>query len=249
MITGDSTRDPAMTLSALRGAMQSLANPNKATDLQRFFKTGPGEYGEGDIFLGLTVPVLRKLAQQAGTLGLTEILDLLRSPIHEERFLALVLLVRRYQRADAAGREEIYTFYLQHTVHINNWDLVDASAPAIVGDHLQHRAIAPLYSLARAESLWERRIAIIATFPFIRRQQFDPTLRIAAILLEDPQDLIHKAVGWMLREVGKRDQNVEEGFLVKHYRNMPRVMLRYAIEKFPVKRRQNYLRGEISENG
>jgi 3-methyladenine DNA glycosylase AlkD len=225
--------------------LQTLADEDKASVLQRFFKTGPGEYGEGDVFLGIRVPQLRKLAKTHQALALPEITTLLRSPIHEERLLALLILVRAYSRGDMSRQEEIYRLYLEHTAFINNWDLVDASAEHMVGAHLKDRSKEPLYRLARSPLLWERRIAIMATFHYIKGGDHAETLRLAAMLLRDGEDLIHKAVGWMLREVGKRDVSVEEAFLKEHYRTMPRTMLRYAIERFPEERRQRYLKGEM----
>ena len=219
-----------------------MANPDRAHISQRFFKTGPGEYGEGDRFVGLTVPQVRKLAKQYRQLSLTETKRLLCSPIHEERLLALLILVGAFAKADEAGQRRIYEFYLRSTKFINNWDLVDCSAEHIVGAHSRSR----LSQLARSKSLWERRIAVLATLHFIKRGEFAPTLAIARQLLRDREDLIHKAVGWMLREVGKRDLPVEEAFLRQHYRQMPRTMLRYAIERLPEARRQCYLKGTIN---
>jgi 3-methyladenine DNA glycosylase AlkD len=234
-----------MNALEIRHHLQTLADEDKALVLQRFFKTGPGEYGEGDVFLGIRVPQLRKLAKTHQALALPEITTLLRSPIHEERLLALLILVRAYSRGDMSRQEEIYRLYLEHTAFINNWDLVDASAEHIVGAHLKDRSKEPLYRLARSPLLWERRIAIMATFHYIKEDDYAETLRVAATLLRDREDLIHKAVGWMLREVGKRDVLVEEAFLKEHYRTMPRTMLRYAIERFPEERRQRYLKGEM----
>jgi 3-methyladenine DNA glycosylase AlkD len=225
--------------------LQTLGSPENARLLQRFFKTGPGEYGEGDVFLGIRVPTLRKLIRDYQDLPLAEITELLCSRFHEARLLALLLLVHAYQRGDDHQREQIYTLYLQHTRFINNWDLVDTSAEPIVGRQLWQRSKQPLYALARSELLWERRIAIMATFHYIKQGEFNETLQIAQRLLCDPADLIHKAVGWMLREVGKRDQLTEEAFLRRHYKIMPRTMLRYAIERFPESLRQGYLQGNV----
>jgi 3-methyladenine DNA glycosylase AlkD len=230
------------TLEEVRYRLHALSNPEKARILQRFFKTGPGEYGEGDRFLGIRVPEVRKVAREFRGLPRRVVVELLRSEYHEERHLALLLLVDRYARRDAAAQEEIYDLYLAHTPYINNWDLVDVSAEHIVGAHLWDRDRDPLRVLARSDLLWERRIAILATFHFIRRREYVTALEIAALLLRDPHDLIHKAVGWMLREVGKRDQAVAEHFLTGHYRDMPRTMLRYAIERYPEPLRQQYLR-------
>ena len=229
------------SLALMRSELLRQADPSRAANLQRFFKTGPGEYAEGDKFLGLTVPQLRVLAKRYRGLPLRDTSRLLRSPVHEERLLALLLLVQTYRDGDADKRERIYKLYLRSTKFINNWDLVDCSAEHIVGVFLRERNRAPLLKLARSRSLWERRIAVLATFHFIKRGEFGPTLRIARMLLRDEHDLIHKAVGWMLREVGKRDLTVAEAFLRRHYRRMPRTMLRYAIERFPERKRQWYL--------
>lgn len=233
-------------LTEVREALRALADQADSETLQRFFKTGPGDYGEGDRFIGVRVPAIRRVARQYRGLSLDGTLSLLRSGIHEERLLALIMLKDKYQKGTADQQAEIYKRYLDHTQHINNWDLVDCSAEHIVGAHLQDRDRRPLYQLARSSMLWERRIAIIATFHFIKSGEFDETLTIAEMLIPDAEDLIHKAVGWMLREVGKRDRMVEETFLVRHYQRMPRTMLRYAIEKFPEDHRQQYLKGSIS---
>jgi 3-methyladenine DNA glycosylase AlkD len=222
-----------------------LGSKEKAQVLQRFFKTAPGEYGEGDIFVGLRVPETRKLAKVYQALPFSEIILLLQSPIHEARLLALLILVLIYKQGDASVQNQIYDLYLKNTRFINNWDLVDASAEHIVGHYLRHRSRSPLHSLAVSGLLWDRRISIMATFHYIKNGEYAETLRIAELLLRDAEDLIHKAVGWMLREVGKRDHHTEEEFLKVHYKNMPRTMLRYAIEKFPEALRQQYLRGEI----
>jgi len=224
--------------------LRQLGDPEKARFLQRFFKTGPGQYAEGDCFIGLKVPQVRLLLREYRTLSPKDVLPLLASPIHEERLFALIALVRCFEKGDQPTREQVYTLYLANTSRINNWDLVDISAPRIVGGFLLERNSDPLELLAQSASLWERRIAIIATFTFIRQNRFEETLRIARLLLHDREDLIHKAVGWMLREVGKREPAVEEEFLREHYRIMPRTMLRYAIEKFPEEKRQMYLKGK-----
>lgn len=234
---------------AIRARLRELGSPEDARFLQRFFKTGPGEYGEGDVFLGIRVPVLRRLARELQATSVEDAAALLRSEVHEERLLALLLLVRAYQRGNAGTRQAVFDTYLAHTRHIDNWDLVDASAEHIVGAHLWEGDRALLDRLARSELLWERRIAIMATFHFIKRGDFAGTLRIAEALLHDRHNLIHKAVGWILREVGKRDQEAEEAFLRAHARAMPRTMLRYAIERFPEPLRQRYLRGEIPPPG
>ncbi len=232
-------------LKTIQTALREQANDSDAMVLRRFFKTGPGEYGEGDRFIGVRVPATRRIAQKYRNLPLADTLALLRSSVHEERLLALIILKRKYQEGGQDEQAEIYGTYLDHTRYINNWDLVDASAEHIVGAYLKNRSREPLHALAHSESIWERRIAIMSTFHFIKNNEFDQTIRIAEILVSDSEDLIHKAVGWMLREVGKRDRNKEEFFLKKHYRSMPRTMLRYAIEKFPENLRQQYLQGNI----
>jgi 3-methyladenine DNA glycosylase AlkD len=225
--------------------MRALASPEIAAHSRRFFKTGPGQYGAGDRFLGIRVPETRRLARANRAAGDREILDLLRSAYHEERLLALLMLVERFTRGDAARRNEIYALYIDNLRYVNNWDLVDSSASQIAGAYLEHRSRRPLYRLARSRNLWERRIAIIATLHFIRRGEFDDTLAIAERFLGDTEDLIHKAVGWMLREVGDRDSTVLERFLGAHHAEMPRTMLRYAIEKLPETRRKAYLVGSV----
>jgi 3-methyladenine DNA glycosylase AlkD len=235
-----------MVMAAIQGELESLADPGHAAILQRFFKTGPGEYGDGDRFRGLRVPVLRKLAKKYADLPLAATVRLLQSGFHEDRLLALLILIQRYYSGDAALRGEIHRLYLEHRGSVNNWDLVDASAPHLLGHYLRDRPKNLLTRLAGSQVLWERRMAIIATFDFIRQGNYDETLRIARLLLGDPEDLIHKAVGWMLREVGKRDPAAAEAFLQAHYRKMPRTMLRYAIERFPEARRQAYLKGTVA---
>jgi len=233
-------------VSAMRARLRALASQAQVAILQRFFKTGPGEYGEGDVFIGVKVPQIRALVREHKAVELAGVAALLASEVHEERMLALLLLVHRFERCkDEAVRKEIYELYLASTAHIDNWDLVDSSAAQIVGGFLADRDRAILRELARSELLWDRRIAMIATFFFIRRGEFADALRIAAILVGDDHDLIHKAVGWMLREVGQRDLEAEEAFLKRHYKKMPRTMLRYAIEKLPEPRRQAYLKGTI----
>ena len=229
--------------AAISAELRALACAETAANLQRFFKTGPGQYGAGDLFLGIKVPVMRALAKQHRDADLVTVAKLLESRYHEERLFALLLLMQFYQRGTEEHQVAAYDLYLCNTQHINNWDLVDVSAPRIVGRHLQDRPRKILYQLARSSVLWERRIAILSTAWFIRLDDFDDTLRIAKILLHDEHDLMHKAVGWMLREVGKRDLAAEEDFLLKHYRDMPRTMLRYAIERFPDIQRKRYLSG------
>ncbi len=221
--------------------MLERADPDRAKASRWFFKTGPGQYGEGDRFLGITLPVLRRLTREYEGLTAPSIVRLLKSPWHEERLLALLILVRQYARADAATRDALYQCYVSNRGRINNWDLVDCSAPQIVGAHLQQRGRRFLRELARSPSLWDRRIAILATFHFIKAGEFDDSLAIARMLLADRQDLIHKAVGWMLREIGKRDRQVLERFLQAHGKRMPRTALRYAIERFPEPLRRRYL--------
>jgi 3-methyladenine DNA glycosylase AlkD len=235
-----------MVTAAIQRELENLADPGHAAILQRFFKTGPGEYGEGDRFRGLRVPVLRKLAKKFSDLPLNAAVSLLQSVFHEDRLLALLILIQRYYPGDAALQGEIHRLYLEYRAYVNNWDLVDASAPHLLGHFLRDRPKDPLTRLAASRILWDRRMAIIATFDFIRQGNYDETLKIARLLLSDPEDLIHKAVGWMLREVGKREAAVAEAFLQAHYRRMPRTMLRYAIERFPEARRQGYLKGTIA---
>ena len=225
--------------------IRKLANKKTAKHSQRFFKTGKGQYGEGDIFLGIRVPVLRKIAKKFRRISLAEVSKLLESKFHEERLLSILMLVNLFKSGDEDDQELIYELYLDKTKFINNWDIVDISAGNIVGAFLFEKDKAPLYRLVFSENLWERRIAIVATFYFIRNDEFDDTLKIAEILLTDKEDLIHKAVGWMLREVGKRVIEIEEEFLEEHYLKMPRTMLRYAIERFPETRRKMYLKGQI----
>jgi len=234
-----------MSISRVKERLRELEDPQTALFLQRFFKTGPGEYGDGDVFRGIRVPILRKLAKEFGSLSLGETKKLLHSSYHEDRLLALLILTRAYLTGDDALRQRIFSLYLDSTRFINNWDLVDSSAPQIVGGYLWDKDRYVLYRLARSRQLWERRISMMATFHFLKRDEYTDTLRIAEVLLLDREDLIQKAVGWMLREVGNRNRKIEEEFLRKHYERMPRVMLRYAIEKFPEPRRQQYLKGEI----
>jgi 3-methyladenine DNA glycosylase AlkD len=230
-----------VTAKAIERRLHSLADATIAEHHLRFFKCGPGQYGEGDTFLGINVPTLRTLSKEFTPAPVAELIALLQSRWHEARLLALMILVRKYERGEDAIRDEIYRSYLANTHRINNWDLVDASAPNIIGAHLLGRDRTPLYTLARSESLWERRIAIVATQHLIRHDKLDDTLRIAEILLDDRQDLIHKSSGWMLREVGQRNQPLLERFLHKFAKRMPRTMLRYAIEKFTPELRAQYM--------
>jgi 3-methyladenine DNA glycosylase AlkD len=230
-----------MGIAQLRQEIRKHADPAQAGNLLRFFKTGPGEYGEGDRFLGITVPVQRAIACRHRDLPAADAEKLLKSKIHEDRLIALMILIGRYDRGNDAERDGVIRIYLSNTAHVNNWDLVDLSAPPLLGRHLTDRDRGPLYRLARSASLWERRIAIISTLAFIRNGDLGTTFDIAEILLADNHDLIHKAVGWMLREAGKRDRVAESRFLDRHAAVMPRTMLRYAIEKFPEKMRRAYL--------
>ena len=235
-----------MTIRNIRKKLKQLGSKEKAKVLQRFFKTGPGEYGEGDVFIGVRVPDLRKLAKKYQSITIKEVMQLLRSTIHEERFFALLILISKYSKGNEAVKKRIYGLYLHNTQFINSWDLVDGSAQYIVGAFLMDKSKEPIYRLAKSDNLWERRIAILSTFHFIKHDNYAETLKISKILLSDEQDLIHKAVGWMLREIGKRHMLTEEIFLKKHYKKMPRTMLRYAIEKFPESKRQKYLRGDYT---
>ncbi|MFA6383532.1 MAG: DNA alkylation repair protein [Parcubacteria group bacterium] len=224
--------------------LRSLKNPKKARELTRFFKCGKGEYGEGDQLWGIMVPFQRQVAKKYfQDADLQDAQKLLNSPVHEQRLTGLLMLVFKFEKADEKLRKEIYKFYLKNTKRINNWDLVDLTAPRIVGEFLLDKDRKILYRLAKSKNLWERRIAVLATFMFIRECDFKDALKIAEILLNDNHDLIHKAVGWMLREIGKRNIKTEEKFLQKYYRTMPRTILRYAIEKFPEKKRADYLKG------
>ena len=229
----------------LAARLRQRADKTRVPALQRFFQTGPGQYAEGDIFIGVTVPHLRQICRECRNAGLADSLALLGSAVHEERLLALLLLVEAFKRGEDQRKREIYRLYLANTRFINNWDLVDSSAPHIVGAWLFTRSRAPLGRLARSSSLWERRIAIIATQFFIRNGDLEETFRIADLLLTDRHDLIHKAVGWMLREAGNRNPKAERAYLETRYPRMPRTMLRYAIEKFPEAERRRYLAGTI----
>jgi len=222
------------TASELLQELARHRNPAQAKVLRRFFKTGPGDYGEGDEFWGVTVPQIRSVAACFPQVSLRVVDDLLASPVHEARFCAVVLLVRAYSKGDSKAREDVFNFYLSKTDRINNWDLVDVSAPGIVGRQLplgKGRHI--LERLVRSKSLWERRIAMVSTLEHIRQQNLDNTFWLAQRLLDDREDLMHKATGWMLREAGKRDEAALRNFLTIHAARMPRTMLRYAIEKFP----------------
>jgi 3-methyladenine DNA glycosylase AlkD len=234
-----------VTVKQIQQRLRSFATKEKAAVLRRFFKTGPGQCGEGDTFIGVMVPQVRQMMKEFADAPLSEALKLLRSPVHEERLLALLLLVHQFERGEDGDRKQIYTQYLKSTKYINNWDLVDLSAPKIVGPYLEGRSRQPLYRLVRSRNLWERRISILATFHFIRQSDFTDALALAETLLDDDHDLMHKAVGWMLREVGKKDVRRLEGFLRNYHQHMPRTALRYAIERFPEAKRKRYLKGMI----
>lgn len=223
-------------------SLAALADFSIAEHALRFFKTGPGEYGEGDRFRGIRVPELRTLARQHQEAKREEVVALLNSPFHEDRLLALLIMVRNYARGEATDQSDIYDLYSDHTHRVNNWDLVDSSAPYLAGPFLFKRNRKPLYRWVKSTSCWERRIAIMSTFYFIRQGDFVDTLKLSSLLLNDPEDLIHKAVGWMLREVGKIDRATERRFLDQHAVAMPRTMLRYAVEKFPESLRKKYLK-------
>lgn len=230
-------------LENLIEALNKLCDPEKAKNSAWFFKTGEGEYGHGDEFIGVTVPEQRKLARKYKDLTLPEIEGLLESPIHEHRLTGLFILVGQYQKAkDEATKKKLAEFYLKNLKYVNNWDLVDSSAPYILGDYLLDRPKDKLYELAKSKDLWERRVAMLTCFGFIRKGEFEDALGIAEILVNDSEDLIQKAVGWMLREIGDKDLKTEEKFLDKHYKTMPRTMLRYAIEKFTPEKKQFYMR-------
>ncbi len=225
--------------------LKSIADPQIAAHSSRFFKSGPGEYGEGDRFLGIRVPEIRKQVKVFKSVSLDTCIELLHNPFHEIRLFAVLMLVSHYQRGDSKQQATIYSLYLSNSRWVNNWDLVDSSAHKIVGVHLQQTDRKPLYQLAKSELLWDRRIAVIACYYFIKHDDYVDIINLAQLLLDDDHDLIHKAVGWMLREVGKRHFDVENDFLTQYYRQMPRTMLRYAIEKFPLPLRQAYLKSEI----
>jgi 3-methyladenine DNA glycosylase AlkD len=230
-------------LIKLKKQLKSLSDKNQAEILQRFFKTGKGEYGEGDVFLGVKVPLQRNVAKDYFEIELNDIQELLESNIHEYRYTSLVILYSKYKRAE--DKKEIFDFYMKNAKRINNWDLVDTSAPYIAGDFLFDKPKDILYEFVKSNNLWKRRIAIMSTFGFIKKNDFVDAIKISEILLNDSHDLIHKAVGWMLREIGKRDVNVLIDFLNKHYKKMPRTMLRYSIEKFNEKKRKDYLLGLV----
>jgi 3-methyladenine DNA glycosylase AlkD len=229
----------------IKKELRKSANPIKAKLLQGFFKTGKNEYGQGDVFLGITVPEVRRIIKKYKKIGLVDIENLLHSKIHEERLAGLLALVNLYDGGGESEKKTIFRFYITNLKQVNNWDLVDLTAHRIIGGYLLNRPKIILYKLARSKNLWHKRVTIISTFKFIKYGRFSDSLKIASLLLKDEHDLIHKAVGWMLREVGKKSIKSEEDFLKRHYRKMPRTMLRYAIEKFPEKKRLAYLHNEI----
>ena len=238
-------QDTHTMLSKLKYELKQIANPEKATILQKFFKTGKGEYGEGDIFLGVTVLEQRKIAKRYVDLDLKDIKELLSNKVHEYRLTGFFILIYKFEKADEKEKKGIVDFYLKNIKSANNWDLIDCVADKILGSYLINKDKEILYELAKTDNLWKKRIAIISTFEFIKNDQFEDTLKISEILLNDEHDLIHKAVGWMLREVGKRDIEIEEAFLKKYYKTMPRTMLRYAIEKFDGKKKEFYMNRKI----
>jgi 3-methyladenine DNA glycosylase AlkD len=242
-------KNPASTLTLLdlQRELVRASDPQSARDLAMFFKTGKGEYGEGDEFCGITVPELRKIAKRYLHLRLADVNKLLRSRVHEHRFTALEILVFQFESGDESAKQKVFDFYLKHTRYINNWDLVDTSAPYIVGEHLATRPRKILYRLAKSSNIWERRIAIVATAAFIKRGDLKDTFGIAALLLKDKHDLIHKAVGWMLREAGKRSEPAMLNFLAQNYARMPRTALRYAIERLPEPQRKAILKGVFGQ--
>lgn len=229
-------------INKLIAELQELADKEQAKILQKFFKTNKGEYGEGDIFLGVRVPIQRDIAKKYVGLDLYKLQELINSGTHEHRQVCLIILMEKYKNSDEEGKGNIFNFYLKNLKKINNWDLVDISAPHIVGNFLKDKKKDILYKLVKSENLWERRVAIISTSEFIRNEDFVDTLAISELLLNDEHDLIHKAVGWMLREVGKKDVFILEDFLKKHYKEMPRTMLRYSIEKFDEDKRKFYMK-------
>lgn len=235
-----------MALTTLRSQLAQQADPHKADHVARFFKTGPGEYAAGEQFMGITVPVLRTISKQFQALKLTDLQKLLNSRWHEERMMALLILIQQYRRGKTVReRKQCYDFYVANKTQVNNWDLVDVSAPHIVGDYLFDKKASVLTTWAKQSHLWSRRIAIVSTWHFVRRDRFEDTLQLATLLLDDTHDLMHKATGWMLREVGKRDVRVLENFLQQHYQYMPRTMLRYAIERLSKTRRLDYLQDRV----
>jgi len=226
--------------------IRALANKERANHSKKFFKTGKGEYGYGDIFLGVRVPKIRLIAKKNIDISITDMKILIKSKYHEERLLGLIILVNKYSKSkDEKDRDQLYNIYISSFKYVNNWDLVDVTCAHVIGKHLLNKDRSILYTWAKSNDLWTKRIAIVSTHCFIRKNDLQETFKIAKILLNDEHDLIHKAVGWMLREAGKKDMGKEEIFLKKHYKTMPRTMLRYAIERFPEPKRQKYLKGTI----
>ncbi len=233
------------TIQSIIQEISQLANPSIAQHSTRFFKSGPGEYGEGDCFLGIRVPIIRQQVKRYRGLTLDEVLSLLKNQYHEIRLFAVLMMVDLFERGNEQCRSRVYTAYLNHTKWVNNWDLVDSSAHKIVGAFLESRSRKPLYKLAKSRLMWDKRISIISCYWFIKQKDFTDTLLLSKLLLNDAHDLIHKAVGWMLREVGNRDWQIEDSFLQTNYQNMPRTMLRYSIEKFPQLRKSDYMKGRV----
>jgi len=233
----------------VREQLYRLRKPEKAAFFPRFFKTGPGQYGEGDQFIGVVVPDIRKVSKAFRTLSEKETLTLLSSPIHEERMAALFIMIEQFQRGTAAEKKRLHQLYLRQSRYVNNWDLVDLSARVLIGEYLAADDISLLRRLAKSSNLWEQRMAILATFTFILQGNSEPTLEVAEMLVNHPHDLIQKAVGWLLREVGKRNSlKVEKAFLDKHAKQMPRTMLRYAIERFPETDKKHYMQLKFTSN-
>lgn len=234
-----------MTSQDVQSSLRALATPKKAEASARFFKTGPGQYGEGDVFVGVTVPEQRLVAKGFRDIPLIYIEKLLQSEVHEDRFTALIILVSQFQRVDESGRNAVAQFYLMHRARVNNWDLVDASASYILGPWLENEDRKVIYDLAASNALWDKRIAVLAAGYYIRNDDFTDIFALADLLMADPHDLMHKAIGWMLREVGKKDRQALEDFLKPRYSKMPRTMLRYTIEKFEPEVRRAYLGGLV----
>jgi 3-methyladenine DNA glycosylase AlkD len=236
-----------MSFQELQNNLENLNNPDQAIVLKRFFKTGPGEYGEGDLFRGIKVPQIRILVNKYSMISLQKIEQLLHSQYHEDRLCALLMLVKKMMNADEVMSSAIYDIYMTNTAYINNWDLVDLSAEHIPGAFLFDKSKKPLYIFAKSDVLWERRIALLSTFNYIKKQLFEDSFAIASLLLNDKEDLIHKATGWMLREIGKRNRILEENFIKTHYSRLHRTTLRYAIEHFPEKQRIIFLKGTFND--
>jgi 3-methyladenine DNA glycosylase AlkD len=235
----------SISIKEVKAEIRSLENSSKAKFLQRFFKTGKGEYAEGDIFLGITVPVSRSLAKKFSGLSIDDSFSLLKSKLHEERLIALFIITRHFEKSPIEKQKDLIDKYLAHTKFINNWDLVDSSAYKILGKYLLDKPKDILFKLAKSPMLWERRIAMVSTYAFIKQKESTLTFQLALLLMNDKEDLMHKAVGWMLREAGKHDPIGLEIFLSENYKKMPRTMLRYSIEKFSEKKRKAFLTGNI----